>query len=201
MRWLKLAFILVAFTVLYSLAEGGIAVYSGLVARSITLEGFGLDSLIEVGASLLMLWRLALQIGGADDAIVEASEGQVHRFVGFTFLLLSAYIVWASTSALLGQAHPHASGLGLLLTSLSVIIMPLLAWGKWRVAHKIQSAALKMEAKETVACSVLSFIALAGLGANALWAYWWADPVAALLMLPWLIQEGMAGLRGEGCCG
>jgi hypothetical protein len=200
-RWLKLAIGLVAFTGLYTMAEGVIALYSGMGAKSITLESFGLDSLIEVAASALILWRLLLQSRGESDAIVEVSEGQVHRFVGITFLMLSAFILWSSSQILFLQEHPHFSAFGLAITSLSVLLMPVLAWAKLRVADKIHSQALKMEAKETLACGILSLIALAGLAANALWAWWWADPLASLLMLPWLIREGLAGIRGESCCG
>lgn len=200
-RLLTLAIGLVGFTVLYNLAEAGAAIFMGLKADSIALEGFGLDSLIEVSAAVLMLWRLLLQKFGSDDAVVEASEAKVHRFVGGTFLLLALYIGWQSGTALWAHQRPQESLMGIVLAILSLIIMPVLAWGKLRVAKRIQSSALAMEAKETVACSMLSFILLAGLGLHAGLGWWWADPVAGLCMIPWLVKEGLAGLRGESCCG
>jgi divalent metal cation (Fe/Co/Zn/Cd) transporter len=200
-RWLNLAIGLVAFTVLYNLAEAGASVWLGLRADSIALEGFGLDSLIEVSAAALMLWRLLLQKAGSDDAVVEASEIKVHRFVGVTFLLLALYIGWQSGTALWHAQHPQESLLGIGLAILSLVVMPLLVWGKLKVAAQIQSSALVMEAKETIACSLLSFILLAGLALHAWLGWWWADPVAGLCMIPWLVKEGLAGLRGESCCG
>jgi divalent metal cation (Fe/Co/Zn/Cd) transporter len=200
-RWLTLAIGLVGFTVLYNLVEAGVAIWLGLQAESIALEGFGLDSLIEVSAAGLMLWRLLLQWRGSDDAVVEASEDKVHRFVGFTFLLLALYIGWQSGTALWLQERPQESLPGIVLAVLSLIVMPGLAWGKLRVADRIRSAALAMEAKETIACSLLSFILLAGLALHGWLGWWWADPVAGLCMIPWLVKEGLAGLRGESCCG
>lgn len=199
--WLNWALVLVALTVLYNLLEAGVAVYTGWKSDSVALEGFGLDSLIEVSAAILMLWRLILQRQGSDEAIVETSEVQVHRFVGVSFLLLSVYIAFESGTVLLTGVRPAESLVGLVLAGLSIVVMPILAWGKLKVADQIKSGALKAEAKETIACGVLSLILLIGLGLNVGFGWWWADPVAGLTMLPWLIREGLAGIRGEGCCG
>ncbi|HEY9685579.1 MAG TPA: cation transporter [Coleofasciculaceae cyanobacterium] len=102
---------------------------------------------------------------------------------------------------LIHQETPRESWVGIILAIASLTVMPALAWGKIQVANQIQSPALRAEAKETIACSMLSLILMVGLSANALWGWWWADPVAGLLMVPWLIKEGIAGLKGEGCCG
>lgn len=200
-KWLKIAFLLVGFTIFYNVAEAGVAVWAGEKAESIALVGFGFDSLIEVSAAAMMLWRLVEQVRHHSDEAVEQAEANVHRFVGVTFILLAAYITFDSSLTLWHQERPHSSFLGIVLATLSFIIMPLLSWGKMKAAQEINSPALRSEAKETIACSILSLILLIGLAANAAFGWWWADPVAALVMLPWLIREGIAGLKGEGCCG
>lgn len=200
-KWLKIAFSLVAFTIFYNVSEAIVSVLIGEKAESVALIGFGFDSLIEVSAAGMMLWRLIEQVRHQSDNAVERAETTVHRFVGVTFFLLSVYIVIHSFLALFHHEKPHASFAGIILAVLSLIIMPLLAWGKMRAAVAINSLALKAEAKETVVCSVLSFILLFGLAANALFGWWWADPISALMMLPWLIKEGLAGIKGESCCG
>lgn len=200
-KWLKIAFILVVLTIVYNVAEAMVAVFTGYTSESIALIGFGFDSLLEVSAAALMLWRLIEQVKHQNDEAVERAETTVHRFVGFTFLLLAAYIAYDAGTTLWHQARPDETMLGIAIAALSLLIMPLLSCGKIRAAKEINSAALRAEAKETIACSILSLILLIGLGLNALFGWWWADPVAALAMIPWLIKEGVAGLKGEGCCG
>jgi divalent metal cation (Fe/Co/Zn/Cd) transporter len=200
-KWLKIAFALVILTILYNVAEGLIAVWFGLEADSISLVGFGIDSIIEVSAAVLVLWRLLVQLKQTGDEAVERTETTVHRFVGVTFFLLATYIAYEAASTLWKQQAPDISIVGIILAILSLLIMPLLAWGKIRAAKEISSSALQSEAKETIACSILSLILLVGLAANALLGWWWADPVAGLCMVPWLVKEGTAGIKGEGCCG
>lgn len=200
-KWLKIAFALVLLTILYNIAEGLVAVWFGLEADSISLVGFGFDSIIEVSAAVLMLWRLIVQLKQTDDEAVEQTETSVRRFVGITFFLLSAYITYEASSALWNQQGPEASIVGVVLAVLSLLIMPLLAWGEIRAATEINSESLRSEAKETIACSILSLILLIGLAAKVLFGWWWADPVAGLCMVPWLIKEGTVGIKGVGCCG
>lgn len=192
---------LVIFTIAYNLLESLIAIFSGYKAESIALVGFGFDSLIEISAAGLVLWRLLLQLKQTNDDVVEKAETKVHRFVGITFLALAAYILFDAGSALIHQEAPSESLIGIYLAIASLIIMPALAWRKIRVSKEIGSSALAAEAKETIACSILSLILLVGLSLNALAGWWWADPVAGLIMVPWLIKEGLAGIKGEGCCG
>ncbi len=192
---------LVIFTIAYNLLESLIAIFSGYKAESIALVGFGFDSLIEIAAAVLVLWRLLLQLKQTNDDVVEKAETNVHRFVGITFFALAAYILFDAGSALIYQEAPSESLIGIYLAIASLIIMPTLAWGKIRVSKEIGSSALAAEAKETIACSILSLILLVGLSLNAVAGWWWADPVAGLIMLPWLIKEGLAGIKGEGCCG
>ncbi len=198
--WSRIALALVLATVAYNVLEAGIALWSGAAAGSVALVGFGLDSLIECAAAGVLLWRLRLERRGADPVTLEEAEHRVHRFVGFTFFALAAYVVVQSAWILLGADAPAESWLGIALAAASLVVMPLVAWGKLRAAREIGSGALRAEAKETLACSYLSFTLLLGLAANALAGLWWADPVAALAMVPWLVKEGREGVRGDACC-
>jgi len=196
-NWTRLGIYLVAATMAYNLVEAGIALWSGVVAGSIALVGFGLDSIIELAAASVLFWRLRVEAGGAGKESVEAAERRVHRFVSFTFFALAAYVLVIAVWTLVGPGEPAESLVGILLALASLIIMPLVAWGKFRAAREIPSPALRAEAKETLACSYLSFALLLGLTTNALAGWWWADPTAALLMVPWLIREGWEGVGGE----
>lgn len=199
-RWTRIGIWLVVGTMLYNLIEAGIALWSGMQANSIALFGFGLDSVIETMAAAVMLWRLAIEARGADPETIERTERRVHVFVGITFLLLALYVTGQAGWTLWVQQAPDESAVGIALALASLVIMPLVSWGKLRAAKELGSAALRAEAKETLACSYLSFALLLGLVANATAGWWWADPVAALLMVPWLVKEGREGLSGEECC-
>lgn len=199
-RWNRIARRLVLGTMAYNIIEAIIAVASGVAAGSIALVGFGLDSVIECAAAGALLWRLSVEARGADREEVESSERKVQRFIGGTFIALALYVIIVAGSTLWGTRHPEESPIGIVLAIASLAIMPLVAWGKLRAASVIGSASLRAEAKETLACAYLSLALLLGLGANALLGWWWADPVAALLMVPWLVKEGIEGLRAEECC-
>lgn len=198
-NWPRIALGLVAATMVYNVIEAIVALWSGTVAKSIALLGFGFDSVIETSAAVLLLWRLFVEARGADAETIERTEHRVHRFVGVTFFLLAAYVSGDAVWTLWARAEPAESVVGILLAAVSLIIMPAVSWGKLRAAREIGSAALRAEAKETLACSYLSFTLLVGLVANAAIGWWWADPVAALVMVPWLVKEGGEGLRGEAC--
>ena len=195
--WTRIGLWLVAATMAYNVVEAGIALWSGVVAHSVALVGFGLDSIIELAAASVLFWRLRVEASGAGQETIEAAERRVHRFVGFTFLALAAYVLVVAVWTLAGPGQPEESIVGILLALASLIVMPLVAWGKLRAAREIPSPALRAESKETLACSYLSFALLLGLAANALAGWWWADPVAALLMVPWLLREGREGIGGE----
>jgi divalent metal cation (Fe/Co/Zn/Cd) transporter len=199
--WARIGLWLVGATMAYNVIEAGVALWFGASAESIALLGFGLDSVIECAAAGVLLWRLSLEARGADPEQLERAEQRVHRFVGATFLALAAYVT-AQASLTLWRAEPPDESIpGIILAAASLLIMPLVSLGKLRAAREIASAALRAEAKETLACSYLSFTLLLGLGANAVAAWWWADPVAAMLMVPWLVREGLEGIRGESCEG
>ena len=196
-RWVRIGLGLVVATMVYNVVEAGIALWSGVEAESIALFGFGLDSVIETAAAGVLLWRLQIEARGAAPEEVEMAERRVLRFVGATFLALALYVSGQASWMLWQQEAPSESLIGILLALASLVIMPLVSMGKLRAATALESAALRAEAKETLACSYLSFTLLLGLGANASVGWWWADPVAALFMTPWLVKEGLEGVRGE----
>lgn len=196
-RWMQIAVWLVAATMAYNTIEAVIALWSGITADSIALVGFGLDSIIEIAAGAVLFWRLLVEARGADAETVERTEHTVHRFVGWTFLALAAYVVGQSTWTLWTASVADESVAGMILAGASLVIMPLMSIGKLRAARELESAALRAEAKETLACSYLSLTMLLGLVTNAALGWWWADPLAALLMVPWLVKEGLEGVRGE----
>ena len=146
-----------------------------------------------------MLFRLTVETRGGGRETVERIEHRVHQFVGVTLLLLALYVVAQAIVTLLGSGRPAESLIGIALATLSLVIMPLVAWGKLRAAREIGSNALRAEAKETLACAYLSFTLLLGLLVNATMGWWWADPIAAMLMVPWLTREGLEALREEPC--
>jgi len=199
-RWTRIGIWLVGATMAYNVIEAVVALWSGAAAESIALVGFGLDSVIECVAAGALLWRLRVGARGADAEALEQAERRVHRLVGVTFLLLALYVSGEAAWTLWTKAAPAPSTIGIILAVASLVIMPLVAWGKLRAAREIVSHALQAEAKETLACSYLSFTLLLGLTANAAAGWWWADPVSALVMVPWLVKEGREGLSGEECC-
>ena len=187
------------FTIGWNSVEAVVAIGAGLLAGSIALVGFGLDSVIETAAGLMVLWRLKREIGGAHDGHVERAERLALRFVGLTFLALGAYVLYESAHKLWSREVPAESWTGIGLAVCSLIVMPLLAIRKRAVARALGSRALAADAVETLVCSYLSLALLLGLGLNALAGWWWADPVAALAMLPLIFKEGFEALRGGAC--
>lgn len=198
-RWHQIALGLVIATLCYNVIEAAVALWSGTQAGSIALFGFGLDSVIETVAASVLLWRLWHGVRGASDERLADMDRRVYRVVGVTFVVLAAYIVFQSAWTLIARMQPEESTVGIVLAIASVIVMPLVSIWKIRAARKLNSAALLAEAKETLACSYLSLALLLGLILNSTLGWWWADPVAALLMVPWITKEGIEGLRGEGC--
>ena len=188
---------LVGGTLAYNVIEAGVALWAGTEADSIALLGFGLDSVIEVAAAAVLLWRLVVEILSEDTDRVERAERRVHRFIGLTFLALAIYVITQSILTLTSRSQPQESLVGIVLAAASLMVMPLIGWAKLRVAGTLQSRALRAEAKETLACAYLSLALLLGLLLNAILGWWWADPAVALLMVPWLLKEGSEGLRGE----
>ena len=193
-RWLRIGLGLAIATMLYNIVEAVIALWAGTEAASIALIEFGLNSLIELSAGGILLWRLRLELRGVTAERVARADRRVHQFVGASFFALAVYVLGQASWMLWRQAAPDESPIGIILACLSLTIMPLVSFGKLRAAAVVGSQALRAEAKETLACSYLSLTLLLGLSANAALDWWWADPVAALGMLPWLIKEGREGL-------
>jgi divalent metal cation (Fe/Co/Zn/Cd) transporter len=158
---------------------------------------FGVDSAIEVTSSLAAHWRLRAD---ADPERRARAERLTHRIIGGSFLALAVYVTVESTMTLWQQEAPEASPVGLIILALSVIIMPLIARASRRVARALGSRALEADAAQTSLCAYLSVIALAGVGLNAAIGWWWADPAAALAMVPIIGKEGLEGIRGEPVC-
>jgi divalent metal cation (Fe/Co/Zn/Cd) transporter len=184
-------------TIGWNVLEAVVALATGMVAGSSALVGFGLDSIIEVSSGAALLWRLSHD---RDSHRRERLEGVTLKIVGITFLLLAAYVTAESISSLWNHDAPSASYTGIILAALSLIVMPLLARAKRRVAAQIESRALKADSRQTDICAYLSAILLGGLLLNALFGIWWADPVAALVMVPIIAKEGIEATRGERCC-
>ncbi len=184
-----------ALTISWNVIEAAVAIGAGWLAGSVALVGFGLDSTIETIAASALYLRLRAEMRGATDEEAEAHETRALRVVGITFFALSLYIVYEAGSTLWFQEPPDTSQIGIALAALSLLVMPFLAWAKFRTGRALESRALIADAKESLACSYLSLALLLGLGANALLGWWWADPVAALAMLPWILREGWEALE------
>jgi divalent metal cation (Fe/Co/Zn/Cd) transporter len=191
-----LAVTLLRVTAGWNVAEGVIAITSGIIAGSVALIGFGLDSFIEVAAALILLWRMRV---GDGDPRLEARELLARRVVGATFIALAAFIIAEVAYVLAGGHEPEVSQVGITLAVLSLAVMPTIGLMKRSNARRLGSRALIAESTETLVCSYLSLTLFIGLGANALLGWWWADLVAALAMVPWIAKEGIEGLRGDTC--
>ena len=173
--------------------EAVVGMVAGVLAGSIALISFGADSIIEVASSGVLLWRLSNPIRG------EHREELAHRLVGVSFFALAAYVCVAAMHDLIAHEAPRASYFGIIYAAACVIVMPLLAGAKRRASRRVKSNALHADSHQSDICAWLSVILLAGLALNALFGWWWADPIAALAMLPIIIKEGISGLRGEVC--
>lgn len=185
------------FTIGWNSLEAIVAVGAGLVAGSIALVGFGADSLIEVTSGAAILWRMTAD---RDEARRERIEAITLRIVGGCFIALALYVSYEAVESLWRRQAAERSPVGIGLAVVSLIVMPLLARAKRRVGAAIGSAAMAADATQTQFCTYLSAILLGGLAMNALFGWWWADPVAALVMVPIIANEGVEAVRGQTCC-
>lgn len=179
----------------WHVVEFAVALVAGLIAGSIALVGFGVDSLIEVLAGLAVVWLFTGARRGS-----QLAERRAQQAVAFSFFLLAAYVGAESIRTLVASDHPRTSWAGIGLATFTAPTMPLLALTKRRIATRLHSAAAVNEAAQTQLCAYLSVALLVGLGANALLGWWWADPLTALALAGIAIWEGRASWRGEGCC-
>lgn len=182
--------VLAYLTIIWNSLEGIIAVGAGIAAGSIALVGFGVDSVIEVSSGAIILWRL---VSG------EHHEQLALRLVGISFLALAAYVAFDAAKSLVYRETPEASYIGIAIAVLSLVVMPVLARAKRKIAAALNSRAMHADSRQTDLCTYLSAILLGGLVLNALFGWWWADPVAALIMVPIIAKEGIDALRGKAC--
>jgi divalent metal cation (Fe/Co/Zn/Cd) transporter len=195
-RW---AWRLTVATIGWNTIEAVIAILAGVLAGSIALVGFGLDSVVEVTSAAVIVWRLSQRT--TDREAQERTERRAVRLIALSFFGIGAYVTVDAGSTLLGlRDEPQQSALGLAITALSLVVMPSLAWAKRRVAARLSSVALRADAAETQLCTYLSAVVLLGLAANALFGWWWMDPVAGLVVAALAVREGReAWMSGELC--
>ena len=185
------------FTIVWNSLEGLVAVMAGAMAGSISLVGFGIDSFLEVTSGATLLWRMSVD---ADEESRERNERLSIRIVGVCFIALAAYVAYEAVSDLFGVRAPEHRIPGIALACVSLIVMPILSRAKKKVGRDLGSAAMEADAKQTHFCVYLSAILLVGLLLNAAFGWWWADPVAALVMAPAIAKEGVEGVKGKTCC-
>lgn len=185
-------------TVGWNVVEGVVAIVAGLIAGSPALVGFGIDSAVETVSGVVLLGRLRSEARGTlDEHAVERIERRAERLVGVAFLLLGAYVAFESVRSLATGEAPDASPVGIVLTAVSIAVMLWLAGQKRRTGEALGSRALVADSKQTYACWYLSVTTLAGLALNAVLGWWWADPVAGLVIVAFLAREAIEALRGE----
>jgi divalent metal cation (Fe/Co/Zn/Cd) transporter len=184
------------FTIIYNSMEGLVSIIAGLFAGSVSLIGFGIDSVIEVTSGAALLWRLNHEFNPERR---KSAERTTLRIVGICFIALATYILCDSGSMLLRHEAPERSIPGIAIAAISVVVMPLLARAKRQVAASISSPAMRADSRQTDFCTYLSAIMLCGLLLNALFSWWWADPISALAMVPIIAGEGFKSLSGEKC--
>jgi divalent metal cation (Fe/Co/Zn/Cd) transporter len=193
-------------TIFWMTVEASVAITAGFATRSVSLQGFGIDSIIELLAGGMLLWRLLVERRGGTLEAVERAERCACWITAFGLFALAVYVVGDSAFAFITSTRPEASWWGVALACAAAIFMPLLWQGKLRVATRINSAALKADAACSVTCAYMSLTLLVGLVLNRFFGWWWADPAAALVLVYFLAQEGREALHeartGETCsCG
>lgn len=192
-RLQRRAQLLAGASVAYNVVEAVIAVSAGVVAGSVALVGFGLDSVVEVSSGLIILWQFRHRLP-------ESRERQALRLMAFAFFGLAAYVGVESVRALLSGASPEHSSVGLILAGLSLVIMPALSVAQRRTGRALGSNAVVADGTQTLLCTYLSAVLLVGLLLNSTFGWWWADPLAGLVIAAVAVREGRQAWRGEGCC-
>ena len=185
--------LLVTATIVYNVLEAVVAITAGTLSSSTALIGFGLDSVIEVSSAAAVAWQFA----GPDQA---KREKTALRIIAVSFFVLAGYVTVESVRALLGAAHAAHSTVGLLLAGLSLLVMPVLSAAQRRAGRELGSVSAVADSKQTLLCTYLSAVLLVGLGVNSLFGWWWADPIAALVIAAVAVREGRDAWRGDSCC-
>ncbi|WP_237565713.1 cation diffusion facilitator family transporter [Ornithinimicrobium cerasi] len=184
---------LAAASVVYNVVEAVVAITAGRVAGSAALIGFGLDSTVEVASGLIILWQFR-------HPLPESREQLAGRLIGLSFFALALYVTYESVSALLTGSRPESSTVGIVLATLSLMVMPVLSWAQRRTGRELGSGAVHADGTQTLLCTYLSAVLLVGLLANSLLGWWWLDAVAALVIAAVAVREGREAWRGDGCC-
>ena len=193
----RTALVLVTAGLLWNLVEAGVSLWEGVNVESVAMLAFGLDSIVELLAGGVLVWRLMAE---RDESEAEAAERRAQRLLGLSFFLLAAYVVLHSGASLLGWLpEPQPSLIGIAIVAASAVVMAVLYAGKMRIAVRMQSRALRAEAMESLFCDLQDLAILVGLGLNSLFAWWWADPVSTLFLAPFFIKEGVENFSGHGC--
>lgn len=194
------ALLLEYFTVGYNVLEGVLSILAGLLAGSIALIGFGLDSAVESASGCVLIWRLRVH-GRVTEEEEERVERIAVKLVGVSFFLLGAYVTYESVRKLYLREAPEPTLFGIAIAAASLVIMPVLSYAKLRAAREMKSRSLEADSKQTFVCSLLSAALLVGLGLNYLFGLWWADPVSALVIVVFIVREGIEAMREEKLCG
>ena len=187
------------FTVGYNFLEGIVSIFAGLLAGSIALVGFGLDSFIESLSGGVMIWRFSKH-GKVSEEEEAKLEAKATKFVAFAFFILAAYVIYESAKKLYFQEIPEPSILGIVIAIVSILVMPLLFYAKYKTGKALGSRSLVGDSKQTLACVFLSVALLVGLGLNYLYGLWWADPVVGFIIVVFLIREGYSTLKEAKLC-
>ncbi|WEV77291.1 cation transporter [Janibacter cremeus] len=182
-------------SVLYNLIEAAVAITVGAIASSIALVGFGLDSLVEMASGLVILWQFRA-------ALPESRERQALRLIAISFFALAGYVGVESVRSLVSGDGADHSTAGVVIAGVSLVVMPLLSWAQRRTGRELGSGSVVADSKQTLLCTYLSAVVLVGLLANSLLGWWWADPLAALVVAGVALREGLEAWRGDAChCG
>lgn len=188
-------------TVVWNVAEGIIAVAAALAAGSVAILGFGIDSFVECASAIVMIWRLrAERDRRLSGALLEEIEHRARRLVAGSLFLLAAYVTFDAAHTLWSADRPAFSMVGTVLLSISIAVMMWLARAKRKLAQELGSAALEADSTQTLACWWLSLAALVGVGLNGVLGWWWADPIAALVIAVLVAREGREAWQGKACC-
>jgi len=188
-------------TVGWNIIEGVVAVSAALMAGSVALLGFGIDSFVECTSGCIMIWRLGAEERDSDPERLEALDRRAHKLVAISLFVLAAYVTFEAVKTLWLREKPEPSVVGIALTMVSLVAMIWLARAKRRAAQGMGSRALEADAFQTTACWWLSLTTLVGIALNALFGFWWADPVAALGVAFFVVREGREAWEGEKeCC-
>mgnify|MGYP003115649646 CR=1 FL=1 len=200
-HYLRWALILAIFTVAWNLLEGVVAIGAAFASGSRALIGFGVDSFVESISAGVLIWRLRVE--QQSPHLADVVERRALHYIGFAFFALAALVAVESLRSLITAERPEVSVVGMVLTVVSLAVMPTLAFAKRRVGTKLGARSVKADAAQTMACVYLSAVVLLGLALNALLGWWWADPVAALVVVALLVHEGREALEAEhvdDCC-